>query len=239
MASPRTVRPSCVRATPFSGVPAKRSRKFGDQATESRCLTKEMGGGYMRDDIPIVLPKEFWSQAREIRNMLLAYRMKYWVPEMEIDYNAADRSIEPRLNQVTMALKSIVDEDELKEEIDEFIRRYNRQLVVERSMTPEAKVLEAIVTITKGQKNFSGEWDLSLKVIAAKANEIIDRENLEDDDESDGGGGGGRRKKLTPKGVGTYIRNKLQLNTERRKDGYHLVYDEKRIESLKKRYGVE
>lgn len=215
-------------------------KKFGDQATESRCLTKLTGGGVPREDIPIVEPKEFWSQALEIRNLLLAYRLKHWVPEIEVDYNVADRAIEPRLNQVTLALKAIIDDEELKGEIDEFIRRYNQQLIVERSMTPEAKVLEAIVAISKEQPGLDGNVDLSFKHIRDKANEIINAENADDDEEEEDGKGkgSGPSRKLTSKGVGRYIREKLQLETERKRDGYYLVWNHERIAALKRRYGI-
>ena len=211
-------------------------KKFGDEATESRCLTKEMGSGLVREDVPIVEPKEFNSQSLELRNLLLAYRLRYWKPELEINYNQADRSIEPRLNQVTLPLKTIVgpDEPELLEEIDGFIRRYNNQIMVERSMRPEAKVLEAIVELGKLiQPGLDGKIILALKTIADKTNAIIDRENTED------GEAGGTGKRITPKGVGSYIRNKLQLSTERKNSGYYLIWDQSRIEALQRRYGLD
>ncbi|MNQ87038.1 hypothetical protein D3C85_1022480 [compost metagenome] len=43
MASPRTVRPAWVRATPLTGWPAKRSRSRGDQATSKPTLEGRKG----------------------------------------------------------------------------------------------------------------------------------------------------------------------------------------------------
>ena len=43
MASPRTVRPAWVRAIPFTGRPAKRSRNRGDQATSKPALAARKG----------------------------------------------------------------------------------------------------------------------------------------------------------------------------------------------------
>ena len=208
-------------------------KKFGDEATESRCLTYETSRGRRRTDIPLVEPKEYHSQAREIRNLLLSYRFKFWKPEIDVDYDAADPAIEGRLNQVTLPLKSIIDDPDVIEWIDKFLHDYSQQTLVERSTLPEAKVLEAIFEIRKGQPTLSNEYDLSLKNIAARANEIIDRENLEDDDDK-----GGKRK-LTPKGVGVYIRKKLQMRTERRTDGYHLIFDKDMAENLRHWYGLD
>ena len=222
-------------------------KRFQDRATESRCLTKEMGGGIPRFDIPIVLPREFWEQAREIRNLLLGYRMKLWAPEMEVDYNAIDRSIEPRLNQVTMAIKTIVDDPAMREEIDEFIREYNRQLIVERSMTLASKVLEAIVSIRRGQpagydENGQPFYDFSLKNVAKRVNGIIEGENKEEGEaeESDPA----RHKLVGPKRCGEIARNTLQLKTERATKGpikgnYYVIWDQERIGGLCSRYGIE
>lgn len=222
-------------------------KRFQDRATESRCLTKEMGGGIPRFDIPIVLPRVFWDQAREIRNLLLAYRMRYWEPEMEVDYNAIDRSIEPRLNQVTMALKTIVSDERMRGEIDDFIREYNRQLIVERSMTLASKVLEALVAIRRGQPFAVEEdgrefYDLSLKAVARKVNEIIEGENKESGEDAEEEKRDDR-KMVGPKRCGEIARSVLQLKTERATSGrikgnYFVVWDDERVGGLCARYGV-
>lgn len=226
-------------------------KRFQDKATESRCLTKEMGGGMPRFDIPIVLPREFWNQAREIRNLLLAYRMRFWQPEMDVDYNAIDRSIEPRLNQVTMALKTIVTEEHLRKEIDDFIREYNRQLIVERSMTLASKVLEAIVAIRWDHPAGYDEdnrpfYDLSLKAVAKRTNAIIEGENKEEGEEPAEASGAEKdqRRSVGPKRCGEIARNQLQLKTERMTKGhvkgnYVVVWDEERVRGLCARYGIE
>lgn len=223
-------------------------KKFFDKATESRCLTKEMGGGVPRVDIPLVLPREFWDQARSVRNLLLAYRMKNWVPAADVDYNDVDRSIEPRLNQVTMALKTIVDDPELKRQIDGFIREYNRQLVVERSMTLGSKVLEALVKMHEdSEKSLIKDVDEEggdiyyLKNLTKKVNELIDEENRdeEDEDEEDNKG----RKKLGPKRIGAIVRNELQMPTNRATSGdnkgnYYIIWDDDRVQALCYRFGI-
>jgi len=181
---------------------------------------------------------------------LLAYRMKYLQPEIEVDYNTVDRSIEPRLNQVTMALKTIVDEPDLKEEIDGFIRNYNRQLIVERSMSLDAKVLEAVVRIRSGNPIGMDEngpfWDFSLKHITKTTNDVIDEENRgeDDDEEEEDGDRKYSRKKLGPKRIGAIVRNNLQLSTERATSGpfkgnYYAIYEEERIMALCSRFGID
>ena len=228
-------------------------KKFFDKATESRCLTKEMGGGVPRADIPLVLPRDFWHQATQIRNLLLAYRMKNWVPEADVNYNNIDRSIEPRLNQVTMALKTIIQDDpELLKQIDEFIREYNRQLVVERSMTLGSKVLEALVKMHEEENKVlfpSKETDEEgnrvyyLKNLTRKVNELINTENREEGDDEDDDENNSSRKRLGPKRIGAIVRNELQLPTNRATSGenkgnYYVVWSDERIQALCYRFGI-
>ena len=226
-------------------------KKFFDKATESRCLTKEMGGGVPRADIPLVLPRNFWEQARTIRNLLLAYRMKNWMPEADVDYNNVDRSIEPRLNQVTMALKTIISEDEnLRSQIDGFIREYNRQLVVERSMTLGSKVLEALVRMHDdadqqffSDKDAEGNDIYYLKNLTKKVNELIDEENREEGEDDDDDDNKNKRKRLGPKRIGAIVRNELQMPTNRATSGenkgnYYVIWNDDRVQALCYRYGI-
>ena len=209
-------------------------KKFGDQATESRCLTYETGSREVRADIPIVEPMSFYQRAKGIRNLCLAYRMAEWSPNKEVDYNAAAKGLEPRLNQVTMALKTLIRDEKVSEGLDTLMQEFNQRLVVERSQTMEAKILEAIIEITEKPILPGIEFDLSYKNIADVANEIIDAENDADED-------GPGNNKLTNRGVGNYLRTKLGLTVERKNRGYVMVWDQRnrmRIEAMRKRYGV-
>jgi DNA primase len=212
-------------------------KRFQDRALESRMLTYEMGGG-CRPNIPLVLPSMFYESAQYLRNKLLAYRLRNW-QRMEVDYSRVDRTVEPRLAQVTLALKTIVDDDSLREDIDQFIREYNRQSLVERGMTLAAIILEAIIELhdepSGMQLDGSGSYDLSMKRIAKSVNEKMDHENYPDDEDAKG------RPKLTPRKVGEEVR-KLGLRTQRRPDKsrvFEVIWDDERIDALKVRYGID
>ena len=212
-------------------------KRFQDRALESRMLTYEMAGG-CRPGIPLVLPNIFYEAALDLRNKLLTYRLRNW-RQMEVDYSLADRTVEPRLAQVTLALKTIVDDPTLQEEIDAFIREYHRQTVVERGMTLAALILEVIVeqheTAVGFETDGSQRYDLSLKTIAEIVNKRMDEENYGEDDQ-----GNRNRPRLTPRKVGEEVR-KLGLGTARRADrsrNYDVIWDEERVESLKVRYGL-
>jgi len=214
-------------------------KRFEDWALESRCLTYETGGPTTRGDIPIDLPRRFWTEeAPAVRNVLLRYRLRYWRPEIELDYAQAEvDSVEPRLRQVTVALLTLIDDEGLREELKAFIKEYNRQLIAERGMTLVAKVLDAIVGL-QALTPLRSEW-LPLKRVCEATNILIDVENegeVQEDEE-----GGARRKKVTPRGIGEVVRKGLHLQTERRAAGrtYAVQWDEDRVRALRRRFGLD
>jgi len=127
-------------------------KPFTDRATESRCLTRRMTSARPRPDISYILGPEFWAEATAIRNQLLQYRLEKWRDGVAVDPALADDSVEPRLNQVTMALKSIVDDPTMRQDIDGFIRAYNETIISDRQMSLPALVVQALVAIHFSQK---------------------------------------------------------------------------------------
>lgn len=206
-------------------------RPFTDRATESRCLTKRMTTARPRPEIPFILGKPFWAEATTIRNQLLRYRLDHH-REIVIDHSLADHSVEPRLNQVTMALKSIVDDPAMRQDIDTFIRAYNDVLINDRQMTVAAIIIQAIAAIhwMRDPLDILGEdrRDLSMKGIAVKAQEII---NEIDPDT-----------RVNPKLVSKTLTEDLGLTRR----GKHprtrrdvLIVDENDLLTLMARYGIE
>lgn len=211
-------------------------KPFEDKALESRCLTKKMDGELTRDDIPIEMPDAFYTEeAPHIRNLLLHYRMTHWQPNIEPDDSDVDRSIAPRLNQVTMPLKTIVDDPDLRQEINLFIKEYNRELVIERGMTLASKVLEVILALAQGKDPES--VDLSVGNICEKVNWLVDYENY-------GHLMGDKRRKgdfIKARGVGSIIKNHLHLKTDRNATSrrFQVIWEAQRIDVLKRRFGLD
>ena len=208
-------------------------KRFADWALESRCLTQEMGGPTMRLDIPIDLPMAFWEEeAPQIRGSLLYYRLKHWKPQIELDYSTLDLTVEPRLNQVTVALTTLIDDPDLQADLKRFIREYNKLLISERGMSLAAKVVEVLVKMV-GQP--PEERDYTLKGIGKWTNLLIDAENLEEGEERSE-----HTPKVTPKKIGSILRSTLHLRTDRTgaNGNYEVQWDEERVRSLAKRYGL-
>jgi hypothetical protein len=225
-------------------------QRFDDEALESRCLTIEViprsTAELRKAGVPLQIGKPFYDEARELRNMLLTWRLRTWQPDVEIDDSQIDEQVQARLNQVAAPLKQIVKDPALKAEIVDFVRHYHDRMVTEKSLTLEAKVLQALVEIQEAApltldptgRPCDPYFDFSVKNIAKVTNQIIDQENLGDDAEDRSGG-----KKLTPRGVGSILRKGLQLQVERAtagplKGNFVLHWDDERILGLRGRYGL-
>jgi hypothetical protein len=191
---------------------------FQDRALESRCLTEQMGQQRLRNDVPINLPTSHKEEARTIRNKLLLFRFRNYhkrIPTEEL----VDRSIEPRLNQVFTPLLAIIEDAKAREDLRELARKYNRDLIADRSADMEAQVLEIIRDLLA-----SGEARLSVKDIT---NWFVDRHS--DDYE----------RKVTTKWVGNVIRKKLSLKT-RKSHGVFVIppSEEPKLARLYEKYGI-
>jgi len=163
-----------------------------------------------------------------------------------------DLDISSRLNQVTMPLKALAKDDpELQDEIIKFLRAYNYEMVLTRSMTIAARIVEALWSIHNQDDlrdkyvihTVDGQGEMMLIGDVAKvANGIIDGMNAlgQDEEEDEGAKKKRRRDSLTARGVGSLIRNELQLQVgERRGKGFPVYWDELKLQALAKRYGVD
>src|SRR5207249_4989906 len=106
-----------------------------------------------------------------------------------------------------------------REELRELARRYDRDLIAERGADTEAQVLEVIRDILASQ-----DETLSVKAIASW---FSDRHGEEYD------------RKVTPRWIGSILRKKLRLKTERTREGFVIGSGEKgKLHRLFERYGV-
>jgi hypothetical protein len=190
---------------------------FQDRALESRCLTEEMGQSRLRDDIPISLPPAFHEEALHLRNKLLLFRLRN-AGRSAVSQDAVDRTIEPRLSQIFVPLLSVVEDEGVREELRELARRYNREMVAERGTDMEAQVLEVIRDL------LAAGTGLGVKEITSW---FVDRYGEEYD------------RKVTTKWIGSIIRKKLHLRTQKSHGVFVVAPTEMpKLERLFERYGV-
>lgn len=200
---------------------------FGDLASDSRCLTHYTSKGLLRPDIPIDLTSEFYEESQRLRNRLLDYRLKHWQP-VEIDPSQTDRTIMPRLAQITLALKSIISDQAILDELQRFILLYNQSLVNDRQTTDPAIVVEAMVRIRYPKPavvEVEPNWEL--KNIAAIATEVM---KDFDPDES-----------MTPKRVGGILGKQLGIirRETTSQNTTKIIVDDDELEGLMHRYGIK
>jgi hypothetical protein len=191
---------------------------FEDRALESRCLTEYMGQQPLRDDVPINLPGRHKEEALQIRNKLLLFRLRNFHKRVALE-SLVDRSIEPRLNQVFVPLLSIIDDAAAQEDLRELARKYHKELVTDRSLDTEARVLQIIRDMIE-----RGEQTLSVKDITSW---FVDRHG--DDFE----------RKITPRWIGNIIRKKLSLKTKKSHGNFVIPLTEgPQLARLYEKYGV-
>ena len=194
-------------------------KQFNDQALESRFLVEEMEKKDLREDIPINLPDSFENEALELRNQLLMWRFRNF-HKVGLKTDAIDRSIEPRLNQITIPLLSIIDDDQTRDEIKKSVQEYNKELFTDRGMSLEAEVLIALFT-----KYEAGYPDPTMKDVSdthAAQNELNDKE------------------KLKPRRVGNLIRKQLKLIVVRKGIGFVVpeMENKQKLIRLKQKYSI-
>ena len=190
---------------------------FKDLALESRCLTEIMAKAKLRDDIPLNLSEEFEDKALELRNKLLYFRFKNFHNDFTLEHNL-DKSIEPRLRQIMNTMLSIVKDEETQAMIKNFITSYHKQLVSDRSLEFEAKIIEAVFNI----QNCNELENITVGAITAEYNTIRDG-----------------AKELTTGAIGKIIRNRLQIKTQHTSRGNVLSNENKeRLEILFTKYGL-
>lgn len=168
---------------------------FDDKALESRFLTEEMGQYRLRDDVPINLSGSYKEEALHIRNKLLLFRFRN-LNKHKAAESLVDRTIEPRLNQIFVPLLSIIEDAQAREDLRELARRYNREMIADRGMDMEAQILE----IVRDMLSSPYEVRLPIKDITSW---FVDRHGMD------------YERKVTSKWIGTIIRKKLNLKTQK------------------------
>lgn len=191
---------------------------FQDRALESRCLTEEMGQHRLRDNVPINLPSHYKEEALHLRNKLLLFRFRN-LGKRSTSESLVDRNIEPRLNQIFVPLLSIIEDERAREDLRDLARRYNREMIADRGMDMEAQILEVI-----RDSLAAGESKLSVKDIT---NWFIDRH------------GEDYERKITPKWVGSVIRKRLNLKTQKSHGVFVIPPSEQpKLDLLYEKYGI-
>lgn len=193
---------------------------FGDKALESRFLIEEMGKGTLRTDIPRNLRGDFDEEALSLRNKLLMWRFKNFNKEL-VYSEAPIENIHPRLYQIIVPLMTLIESEERKNSLKEFMVRMNAELIADRGLSRESDIVYAILKYEHDTKD--------KEVAVGKIAEYVNDGDSFDFSE-----------KLSPKKIGWYIREKLRLKPIKTRKGFVLNYglNRAKLEHLKERYGI-
>lgn len=226
-------------------------KDFKDDAIGSRSLTLRLTPREMIElkaaGITLTMTDDIRRRAQALRNLLITWRLYTWQPTIEVNFDFYDLNISPRLNQVAGPLLSIARDDPAQQDaIRETLRRYYQDSIIGQSMTLTARVIEALWTIMKmpdqrmvcAKQEPTGEWIIKIGEITRVANEIIAMMNGEKDDEEDDNKYSSNRK-MKSRRVGEIVREELNLQvTERRRDGFWVIWNEPRMLGLSMRFGI-
>lgn len=132
-------------------------RSFFDIALESRMLTIQMKER-TRTDIPIALNEEFYKEAEELRNKLLAYELMNWnqvdasiIPKVDMT------GIEPRAQQIMYPIVIVFNHNQdILNELVKMTRSRQGELIKDRSSTDDGIIANAYLELfDKGNSNIT------------------------------------------------------------------------------------
>lgn len=192
---------------------------FSDQALESRFLSHDTGTERLRADIPLHLPRTSHDEARELRNMLLGFRLRER-GRITLDAGRALAGVEPRVNQTALPLLSLIDDPAVREGICAHLLREQDRRRQNRADTFEAAMLGALVdAFAVSTAAYVTVGDITERFNRAAGSEL--------------------GKPMTNRWVGGFLRNRLRLSTMKSRGVFVVPQEEKaKIDTLAVRFGV-
>jgi hypothetical protein len=192
---------------------------FEDRALESRCLTEDMGQQRLRDDVPLNLDDRYREEALRLRNQLLLFRLRHWTKSRELGL-LPERGIEPRLRQIFAPFLSLIDDPDARRRAIELLREYQKDMVSDRALGLEARILESIATLLKPETMSLRILDITTELIARFGEDF--------------------ERPVTPKWVSSTLRRRLSLKPVKTHGVFVLGRRElAKLPQLFEKYGLE
>ena len=208
---------------------------FGDEATDSRCLTLlTQKKPHVRSDIRLQLPMEtFVPEAQELRNKLLMWRLdNYHHIRLDAAIERKFPGLETRMSEILSPLVAVRrDDQEFHGTLARYFGKYAEQ---QRVDSPHAIVVEAVSELL-GPKTV--RKSLSAKDVAQKASEIrASREPEAVREAAKAANGHGEEKLYFSGKQAGYLVRALGFETSRTKTGYVFEASRERVAELFERY---
>jgi hypothetical protein len=240
-------------------------KDFEDDAVGSRSISFRLIGKepeeMMHRGVPFEINDRMDREAREIRNMLLTWRMYEFKPgKRDLGNDLVDIQVSSRMNQVTMPIKSLATDstgnidNAFLAQVQNLLRDIHAEQVQERSMGKTARVVEAIWKIYMfadlRQKclHIQSDGTIRIKVgdVQIVTNDLIEEMNADSTIERQSNSEDGENaKKFKPKRelqartIGNIIRDDLSLRMlDRTNKGFFFEWDDLKMRIYGRKYGV-
>jgi len=195
--------------------------RFQDEALESRFLTEDTGMRPLRPDVPLSLPRSFKTEALQLRNRLLHFRLCEYF-NVSTDPTAELKDVAPRLNQSALPLLSLVDDPEARQRIEVVLRDQDETLRARREEAPEVAVLRAVAEASAAS---DGAPLIQIREIAVRFNAA----NADD-----------YGSPVSNKWIGYMLRSRLHLTTRKSNGTYGVpTSEQQKIKALVARLGID
>jgi len=232
-------------------------KDFQDQATASRCLTKEMLPIMPHPRIPLDLPpvEIYEKECLGIRNALFSYMMHNMQKDCQVDLGSVDRAMDSRTAQVTVSLLTVMKSESGRDLVRQYLKNVTEERKGERYATFTARVLEGIILAWAWGPVSDRMEDadrIYLKDISAATNQVVDEQNKQmgegDDEIVDGDAKDKNRFKAKSRKLAHTMKTYLNLKTIRSTDGIpqykgtnyvNMTLELERVKGLCERWAVE
>lgn len=227
-------------------------KDFQDQATASRCLTKEMLPIQPHPKIPLDLPpvEVYERECIGIRNSLFTYMMHNMEKDRQVDLNQIDRALDSRTAQVTVSLLTVMKSEKGREKVIEYLKNVTEERKGERYATFTARIVEGLMLAYAWGPVSPRPEDAGrvyLKDIANATNIVVDEQNKQMG-EDDAGDEDSKKFKVKSRKLSHTMKTYLNLKTIRATDGIaeykgtsfvNMDVEAERVKGLCERWGVE
>lgn len=231
-------------------------KNFDDQATESRCITKEMSPIQPHPRISPELPplQIYEAKCRNIRNALFTYRMHNLQRDCDVNFDGIDKSIDERTKQITVSLLTVMKSDEGKGLVQQYMKLVTEERKGDRYEMFTARVLEGIILAWAWGPVSDREEDkgrVYLKDVSLATNLVVDEQNrrMGEADESEDSDDD-KKKKMKSRKLTDIFKKYLNIKSLRATDGTPEYKGTKfinmadpdmllRVKGLCERWGVE
>lgn len=230
-------------------------KDFQDQATASRCLTKEMLPIQPHPRIPLDLPpvELYEKECLGIRNALFTYMMNNMQKDQQVDLGAIDRAMDSRTAQVTVSLLTVMKSEKGRDLVRDYLKNVTEERKGERYATFTARVLEGIILAWAWGPVSSRMEDADrvyLKDISEATNQVVDEQNKQmgEAEEDEVEGDGKKRFRARSRKLAHTMKTYLNLKTIRSTDGIaaykgtnyvNMAMELERVKGLCERWAVE